>query len=65
MCVGRTDHEVGDAAENDGRDRPQSDDVRQHLTQEVHRHTVIPADVLVTEEENTHRGLLTGTFKYK
>lgn len=50
-CISPTDHEVGDAGEDDGRDGPQRDDVRQDLTQEVDGHPVVTADVFMTAED--------------
>lgn len=49
-----TDHEVRHAAEDDGGDGPQRDDVRQDLAQEVHGQPVVTADVLVTDERKIH-----------
>ncbi len=51
VCL--TDHKVRQAAEDDGRDGAQSQDLRQDLRQEVHRHSVVSADVLVPEDTPT------------
>lgn len=48
-----TDHEVRHAAEDDGWDGAQSQDIRQDLGQEVHRDSVVSADVLVPEDTPT------------
>lgn len=50
-----TDHEVGDAGEDDGRDGPQGDDVGQHLSQEVDRESVVTADILMAAEREIPR----------
>lgn len=50
VCLLHTDHEVRYAGEDDGRDGPQREDVRQDLGQEVHRQSVVTADGLVTDE---------------
>lgn len=49
LCLSPTDHEVRHTGENKGGDGPQRDDVRQDLGQEVDRHSVVTADVLVTD----------------
>ncbi len=51
VCL--TDHPVHHAAEDDGRDCTQKQDVRQDLGQEVHRDSVVSADVLVPEDTPT------------
>lgn len=60
LCLSPTDHEVRHTGENKGGDGPQRDDVRQDLGQEVDRHSVVTADVLVTDgrQKNTSRDLL-------
>ena len=42
-----TDHEVGDHAEDGRSDGAHDEDVRQDFAQEVHRDSVVAADVLV------------------
>lgn len=55
MCIIHTDHEVHHTGEEYGRDCALSDDVRQDFRQEVHRHTVVSARVLMTgKRENRH-----------
>ena len=49
LCLPPTDHEVRHTGEDDGGDGPQRDDVRQDLGQEVDRHSVVTADVLMTD----------------
>lgn len=49
-----TDHEVRHAAEDDGGDGAQREDVRQDLRQEVHRQSVVATDVLVPEGTTGH-----------
>lgn len=44
-----TNHEVGDAAEHQARERPQREDVRQDLAQEIDRNPVVATDVLVSD----------------
>ncbi len=51
VCL--TDHPVHHAAEDDGWDCAQKQDVRQDLRQEVHRHSVVSTDVLVPEDTPT------------
>lgn len=60
LCLSPTDHEVRHTGEDKGGDGPQRDDVRQDLGQEVDRHSVVTADVLVTDgrQKNTSRDLL-------
>lgn len=52
LCIQPTYHEVGHAAEDDGGDGAQGDDVRQDLGQEVDWDSVIPADVLMAVGDN-------------
>lgn len=50
-----TDHEVGDTAEHQARERPQREDVRQDLAQEVDRDPVVATDVLVTDSKHKEK----------
>ncbi len=63
MRVCLTDHPVHHAAEDDGWDGAQKQDVRQDLGQEVHRHSVVSTDVLVPEDTPTTASSINQIFK--